>query len=149
MPSLFRTTVIVVALAAPLTLWAIGHHFIWIPSASQENTHCQVGEGERLEKALEHRQEARRQAVQKLFSQRCTLAQTLQRFQELNQEWPDIRAISRVAWEEKSDEEIAFRLILVYVRMVLSGQSEKLTVVLRRLQEDYQQLQSSKQIAGR
>lgn len=145
MTSLFRTIVIVLVLAAPLALWTIGVRFAWIPNVFQENSRCDDNV-ERLELALKRREEARRQAVQKLLFQSCNLSQTLQRFQELNQEWPDLSVMARVAGAKESDRDIAYRLILDYVRMALWKQSEELTVVLRRLKEDYQQLQRSDQI---
>jgi hypothetical protein len=132
-------TAIVLIVAVPLTLWAIGLHFALIPSGSQET----VGRGqevERLEQALKRREEARHQAVQELLAQRCTLKETLLRFQALNREWPDIIAMARVAGAEWSDEEIAYQLILKYVEMALSGQAEESTAALRRVEHDYQQL---------
>lgn len=148
MNALLRTTVIVLVLAAPLALWAIGLRFVWIPSGSQEA----VGRGqelERLEKAIKRRDESQCQAVQELLSQRRTLAETLQHFQELHRHWPDLNALARVAGVKESDEAIAYRLILNYVEMILSGQSEELPVVLRRLKNDYQQLQNDRQIGVR
>jgi hypothetical protein len=97
-------------------------------------------EVEHLEQALKRREEARRQAVQELLSQRCTLKETLLRFQALNQEWPDIIVMARVAGAEESDEEIAYRLILQYVQIALSERSEESAAALRRVENDYQQL---------
>jgi hypothetical protein len=140
--------VIVLVLAAPLTLWAIGRHFASIPSSSQETARRDQEVG-RLVQAHKRRDEARKQAVQELLSQRCTLPQTLQRFQELNREWPDMIVMARVARAKESDEQIAYRLILAYVEMALSEQSEELVVVLHRLKNDYQKLQNDRQIAVR
>jgi len=139
MKALLRMASIVLVVAVPLTPWAIGLHFVLIPSGSQEA----VGRGqevERLEQALKRREEARHQAVQELLSQRCTLKEALLRFQALNREWPDIIVMARVAGAEWSDEEIAYQLILKYVEMALTGQAEESAAALRRVENDYQQL---------
>jgi hypothetical protein len=149
MTPLFRMIVIVLILAAPLTLWAIGRHFATNPNGLQEDARRIGEEVGRLEQALKNREEERKQAVQELLSQQRTLAETLQRFQELNQQWPDLNALARVAGAEESDEEIAYRLIIWYIKIALSERSEELPVVLRRLENDYQQLHSGRPISVR
>jgi hypothetical protein len=151
MTTFFRTTIIILVLATPLTLWAIGLHFARIPSSVQEAARRRGEEVERLEQALKRREEARHQAVQELLCQHRTLTQTLQRFQELNQEWPDLSALARIAGAKESDEEIAYRLIIWYVQMTLTGQAEELAAVLQRLEKEYRQSQAGRKteyIAG-
>lgn len=143
MQTLLRTAAIVLVVAAPLTVWAIAVHFVRMPR-DFENIAGRGQALERLEQAIKRREEARSQAVQDLLSQRRTLAETLKHFQELNRQWPDLSAMARVAGVKEPDEEIAFQLILRHVELALSGRSEELAVVLRRLEKDYQQLQNGR-----
>lgn len=147
MQTLLRTAAIALVVAAPLTLWVLGLRFVSIPRGFREAARREE-EVERLEQALKRREEARYQAVQELLSQRCTLQETLRRFQTSNQEWPNIIAMARVALSEESDEEIAYRLLRRYLEDALAKRPEESAAVLRRLENDYQQFKNQKAIGG-
>jgi hypothetical protein len=94
---------------------------------------------QRLKQATDRRMEARQQAVREYIAQRCTLAETMRRFQELDHEWPDYITPNRKWWP--SDDERYYRILLACVEGILKGQSEELAATLRRLEKDRRQLQ--------
>ena len=104
-------------------------------------------QNQRLEQASLRRQEGKRRAAQAYIAQRCTLAQTMQRWQEseqgFGQEWPVFRDILQqpLPW---SDEERYYGSILAYVEVILRGQPEKLAAVLRRLEKEFQHLRADR-----
>jgi hypothetical protein len=116
----------------------------WTYSASDAQEQRRVEELDRLREATLHREEARRQAVQEWIAQRRSLAETMQRFQDLDHDWPDYHA----AWlREKlpeSEAERQYRQIVNYVKTVLQGRAEELAAVLCRLENEYRQLQAGK-----
>jgi hypothetical protein len=98
----------------------------------------------RLERAMLRRHQAMRQAAQACIAQRCTLAETIQRWQELEQEMgqelPFYSVILRQHPIPTSDEERHYGGILANIEAILRGQPEELAAVLRRLEKEYQQL---------
>ena len=93
----------------------------------------------RLERATLRRLESRRQAVQEWIAQRRTLTETMQEFQELEDEWPppDLNLL-RKKWP--SDEARHYGLIQIYVEVILHERPEELAAALRRLESDYRKL---------
>jgi hypothetical protein len=91
---------------------------------------------DRLKQTNLHHLEALRQAAQAYIARRCTLAQTLQRWkeleQELGQEWPFYRDILRQL-PALSDDERRYEVIRGHIKYNLRRQPEKLAAVLRRL----------------
>jgi hypothetical protein len=85
------------------------------------------------------------QAVQEWLTHRCTLAQTMQRFQELDQEMDQtspgytrkMQKISKLPDEERHDLLIRERL-----ESILHDRPGELALALRRLERDYRQLQA-------
>lgn len=104
---------------------------------------------DRVERATLRCEEAKWHLAQAYIAQRCTLAQAMQRWQQLEQElgkeWPVYSDILRHPLQ-MSDEERHYRGILADVEAVLRGQPEKLAAVLRRLDKDYQQLQAGRAV---
>ncbi|HEY7423474.1 MAG TPA: hypothetical protein VH682_04460 [Gemmataceae bacterium] len=139
MNALLRTVVVVLVVGL-LTLGVFGLRLACFPGEfpeSQDNEKFQ-----RLKQATERRMEARQQAVQEYIAGRCTLAETMRRFQELDHEWPDFVTSNRKWWP--SDEERHYRVLLSGVEGILQGQPEELAATLRRLEEDRQQLQAGR-----
>jgi hypothetical protein len=107
---------------------------------------------QRLQQVTQRHQEGQYQAVQEWMTQHCTLAETMQRLQELEEErdrdWP---GYTSTVWEhaQLSDQERHYQFILLSVKEALSGRPEELTVVLRRLEKDSQQLQTGSSKRGR
>jgi hypothetical protein len=105
----------------------------------------QAEELEQLHEAVLHLEQSQHQAVQEWIAQRCTLAQTMQRFQELEQEMDQtspaytrkMRKISKLP-----DEERHYLLIRERVESILHDRPGELALALRPLERDYQQLQA-------
>jgi hypothetical protein len=101
---------------------------------------------QRLRQVTRRYQEGQYQAVEEWISQRCTLAETMQRLKELEQErdreWP---GYTSTVWvhTQLSDQERHYQCVLDHVKTVLHERPEDLTVVLRRLEKDSKQLQTS------
>jgi heme/copper-type cytochrome/quinol oxidase subunit 1 len=105
-------------------------------------------ENERLEQVTLRRQQAERQAAQAYIAQRCTLAQTMQRWQQLEQqlgqEWPLFRDV--LEQHAMSDEQRYYGGIRAHVEAILRGQPAELAGVLRRLEKEYQQLRADRKM---
>jgi hypothetical protein len=137
MNALLRT-VVVALIVGLLTLGVFGLRlacFSWEFPESHDNEELQ-----RLKQATDRRIEARQRAAQEYVARRCTLAETMRRFQELDHEWPDYVTPNRKWWP--SDEERHYRILLSYIEGILQGQPEELAATLRRLETDHQQLQA-------
>jgi hypothetical protein len=99
-----------------------------------------------LKQAISRREEAIRQATHDYIAERCTLAESIQRLRQLEQEWlpsADHNLVRETSG--MSDEKRHYELIMNYVRSILRGRSEELATVVRRLEKDYQRLQAGRQ----
>jgi septal ring factor EnvC (AmiA/AmiB activator) len=140
MNALLRTAVVALAVGL-LTLGVFGLRFAWSPSDILR----EIRRGEEIQglrRITDRRTEARQKAVQEYIAQRRTLAETMQRFQESDHEWPYYDA---VLWKCSSDDEKHYRQLIGHVEGALEGRPEELAAVLRRLEKDYQQLQASRE----
>jgi hypothetical protein len=103
-------------------------------------------EMQHVQQATLRHEEGMRQVAQAYIAQRCTLAQAMKRWQELEQElgkeWPLQRDLLRQHLVSISDEERHYEGIIANVEAILRGQPEKLAEVLSRLEKDYEQLQA-------
>jgi hypothetical protein len=101
-------------------------------------------EMQHVQQATLRREYGMRQVAQACIPQRCTLAQAMQRWQELEkelgQEWPLHRDILRQKLAPLPDEQRHYEGIIANVEASLRGQPEKLAAVLSRLEKEYQQL---------
>jgi hypothetical protein len=93
---------------------------------------------EQLQEATFRRLEARRRVVRELIDRRFTLAEALERFEELDQEWPDYREVGPRIRALGSGEEWSYRHILAIVEEILHDRPEEAAAVLRRLEKEYQ-----------
>jgi Flp pilus assembly protein TadB len=141
MNALIRTTVVALVVGL-LTLSVFALRMLYPPNEAQEDRRGE--ELQRLQRATLHRQEARRQAVQEWIARHRSLAETMERFQELDHDWPDYSEARLREKLPESDVERHYRLILSYMRAELQGRSEELAAVLRRLENEYQQLQAGR-----
>jgi hypothetical protein len=101
---------------------------------------------QRLESNWRYR-ENQYQAVQEWIDQRCTLEETIQRFQEMDREYAQVRpCFPSTVYPRlpQSDEERYYLCILGRVESILNGQgrAKELAVARRRLEQEYQQLQA-------
>jgi hypothetical protein len=129
-----------------LTVGFLSLRFAYSPGDFQEMIRRNE-ELRRLHQAMLHRRQLMQQAAQAYIAQRCTLAETMQRWQEseqeLGQEWPVYRDILRLP-PQLSGEERYYGGIMVQVETILRGQPEELAAVLRRLEKEYQQLRADR-----
>jgi hypothetical protein len=148
MNNLMRTTVSILVLGL-LTLGVFTLRFACSGGDWQEVIR-RSEELQRLDEATLRRQQAMRHATQAYIDQRYTLAQTMQRWheleQELGQEWPVYSNILRQKLTSLSDEERHYGGIMAQVEAILRGQPEKLAAVLHRLEKDYQQLRAGRKM---
>lgn len=107
-----------------------------------------IHHGEELDQLHEfvlNREKSQRQAVQEWIVQRRTLAETMQRFQELDQEsdeiWPGRIRIIRTN-PKLSAENRSYGSIRHLVESILREHPEELALALCRLEKDFQRLGS-------
>ena len=92
---------------------------------------------ERLDEATLRRIEARQRVVDEVIDGRRSLAEAIERFQELDRECPDYSKVIP-AWAESSHER-RYRCLLAMVKGSLRDRPEELSALLRRLEHEYQQ----------
>src|SRR5262245_55697009 len=103
------------------------------------------------QQATLRRVESKEQVVRDVIAQRCSLKEALARFQELDREfdreWPDScsKQSEIRAWRWPSEVERQYRNIIATVNDLRRDRPEEAATVLRRLEKDYQQLQTSTQ----
>ncbi|HZV04515.1 MAG TPA: hypothetical protein VE999_05445 [Gemmataceae bacterium] len=85
------------------------------------------------------RLEARDQVARDLIAQQCTLAQAIEQFLRLDQEWS---ASASKALADQSPQEKSYHYIRSIVEDVLHDQPEQASIVLRRLEREYDTLRS-------
>ncbi len=90
------------------------------------------------------RLEARDQVVRALIAQRCTLAQAIERYLELDRQWPDIT--SKVL-ASQSQEERLYKNIRLRVKDLLHDSPEQASILLRRLDQEYEKLRTQRPIS--
>jgi hypothetical protein len=153
MNALLRLAV-VVAVVFPLTvLGCFGLRLACNPEElrrlRQEVRHAE--ELQLAQQAALRRFEARIQVVREVIAQRCSLREALARFRELDGEldrvWPDsLPKLSEIrARQWPSEAEGYYQYILTIVKSLLDDRPEEAAAVLRRLEKDYQQLQTNTQ----
>jgi hypothetical protein len=131
-------SVLLVAVASVLALCLFGLHFACSPVDLSAIHHR-----EELDQALGttfRRMETRRQVVRELIDRRCTLAEAIAQYEELDEELPDFIVAGQKEPSGGSNKERRYRLILAEVEEILHDQPEELSEVIRRLEKEYQQL---------
>ena len=140
-----RTTLV----AFVVCVMTVGVFTLYQAASPLDSREGQRGEElRRLEQITALRREARRQAVSDLIAQRDTLSETLHRFEELDEEWPNYSAGIRKSLPV-SDDDRHYAVLLTYVHAILQERPEQLPFVLNRLQEDYQKLRDSRRPPSR
>lgn len=134
--------VLVAGFASVLAVCVFGLRFACSPvdvSAFQRN--------EELNQSLRatfRRMEARRQVVRELIDRRCTLAEAMEQFQELDEALPDFLVATPEVPTGGSNQERRYRLLREEVETILHNRPAELSEVLRRLEKEYQQLPSDR-----
>jgi hypothetical protein len=130
------------AVAGVFVVCVFGLPFACSPEDSLESSRRKQQLDE-LHRAVEYRREAREQVVLELIAQRRTLVEAIQEFQELDHEWPDFSAAPPQKPAEGAQER-KYQHIRELVEALLHDRPEELAKVLRRLEQDYQQLHAGR-----
>src|SRR5262249_44686572 len=115
-----------IALAA-LSLW--GPHFAC--DSARQLLH-EYRRAALLQKLEQDPSQSSVQVVRELIAQQCSLEEALARLQELGSRWPDSPA--------PFDVDKSYRGIIAIAKALLRARPDEASVVLCRLEEDYQQL---------
>jgi hypothetical protein len=91
------------------------------------------------------RLDARDQVVRDLIAQRCTLAEAIEQFVELNPPWPDL--LPQVP-SGQSPQEKSYQYIRFMVEDALQDHPEQASIVLHRLEREYEQFRAERQTPG-
>jgi hypothetical protein len=135
MNALIRSAIIAGVAGLP-ALGVLGLHLNCSPMDFWK-TGQEAEELQQLERATFRRSESRQDAVRQWIARRCTLAEVLTRFAELDREWPDYTTGMAEKW---SDDSRRYQQLLSTVQIVLQGRPEELAAALRRLDEEYHAL---------
>ncbi|HEY7425244.1 MAG TPA: hypothetical protein VH682_13515 [Gemmataceae bacterium] len=151
MNALIRLAVVVAVVLPLAVLGCFGFRFACHPVGRLLQ---EVRYGEVLDKthqAVLRRLKSKEQVVCDVIAQRCSLQEALARFQELDREFdpdwpasfPKLSEIRARKWT--SEVERHYQYITTGAKSLLDGRPEETAAVLRRLEKDYQQLQTSTQ----
>jgi hypothetical protein len=88
------------------------------------------------------RLEARDQVVRDLIAQRCTLAEAIENFLKLDPPWPYL--VPKVP-PGHSPQEKSYQYIRFIVEAQLQDHPEQASIVLRRLEQEFEKLRSERQ----
>jgi hypothetical protein len=124
-----------------LAVGAFSLRFACTPMDLQED--IRDAELAQMRRASEARLEARDQLVRDLIAQRYSLAKTLEQFLELDRQWPEL--ISKVQ-ADQSQQERVYQHIRWRVEDALRDRPEQASIVLRRLEQEYEKLRTERQI---
>jgi hypothetical protein len=153
MNALIRLAVVVTVLLPLAVLCCFGFRFACDPEelrsllrVVRHREECQ-----QAQQALLRRVESKEQVVRDVIAQQCSLSEALARLQELDREFDrecsaSIPKLAEIhAWKWPSEVEGHYRYIIAMVKSRLDDRPEEAAVVLRRLEKEYQQLQTNTQ----
>jgi len=94
------------------------------------------------EATIRRRREAKAHVAAEVIARRRSLAETVEQFRILNQEWPPIPRPERIILGRlgMSEEEWDAREVFRFVRLVLADRPEEAAAVIGRLEKELQQL---------
>lgn len=124
----------------------IGLHF-FLPSISFAEANRGV-ELARRGDAIASRAEARQQIACELIAQQRTLADAIEQFRELDQEWPNHPPTVSEARARTTAEEWAYGHIRALVEDMLRDRPEEAEAVLHRLEQEFARLTAASRDAG-
>jgi hypothetical protein len=123
-----------------LAVCAFGLRFACPPTDSREAD--RRAELERLSRATFDRVGAKEQVVRDLIDRRCTLAEAIEAFRELDRRWPDYRTVPLA---DRNQDRKAYRYIRAMVEQTLRDRPEQASAVLSRLEKEYEKLRTDRQ----
>jgi hypothetical protein len=95
-----------------------------------------------MRRASDARLEARDHVVRDLIAQRYTLVEAIEQFLELDRHWPELLSKARA---DQSQEERIYEHIRLRVQDVLHDRSEQASIVLPRLEQEYEKFRTNGQ----
>jgi hypothetical protein len=98
-----------------------------------------------MRRASESRLEARDHVVRDLIAQRYTLGEAIEQFLELDRQWPELLSKARAG---RSQEERVYQHIRWKVEDALRDRPEQASIVLRRLEQEYEKFRTESQTAS-
>ena len=96
---------------------------------------------DQTENDIRRRREARRQVAQEVIARRRSLAEAIEQFRILDQEWPESRPAPQTAEDlGMSEDERGGRDVLYFVRLVLADRPDEAASVADRLGKELREL---------
>jgi hypothetical protein len=95
-----------------------------------------------MRRASESRLEARDHVVRDLIAQRYTLGEAIEQFLELDRQWPELLPKVQAV---RSQEERVYQHIRWRVEDALRDRPEQASIVLRRLEQEYEKFRTESQ----
>jgi hypothetical protein len=91
--------------------------------------------------AIRRRWETKRQVVEEVIAQRCSLAEAIEQFRALDRQWPDLRSgITKAEALWMSEDEWGGWAVIAQVRQVLADLPDEADAVAGRLEEELREL---------
>ena len=151
MNALIRPAVVVAVVLPLAVLCCFGFRFACHPVGWLLHEASLREAWQQLHQAALRRVESKEQVVRDVIAQRCSLSEALARLQESDAEYdrerpasfPKLSEIRAREWP--SEVERHYQYIIAGVKSLLRGRPEEAAAVLRRLEKDYQQLQTNTQ----
>jgi len=149
MNALIRPAVVVAVVLPLAVLCCFGFRFACHPVGWLLHEASLREELQQAQQAALRRVESKEQVVRDVIAQRCSLKEALARFQELDAEFDrecpgSLHKLSEIRariWP--SEVEGHYQYIILAVKDLLRGRPEEAAAVLRRLEKNYQQLQTN------
>ena len=151
MNALIRLAVVVTVVLPLAVLCCFGFRFACRPVGRLLHEASRREALQQAEQATLRRGESKEQVVRDVIARRCSLSEALARLQEsdaeFDRDWPDSFSkqseIRARIWP--SEVEGHYQYLIAIVQSLLDDRPEKAAAVLRRLEKDYQQLQTNTQ----
>ena len=123
-----------------LAVGVFGLRFACTPIDFRED--LRSAELDKMRRANRDRRQARDHVVRALIAARCTLAEAIAQFLELDRQWPEV--ISKVL-AYRFQEERVYQNLRLRVQEMLHDHPDQAAIVLRRLEREYEKLRSERQ----
>src|SRR5262249_46673917 len=133
-------TVIVGCFMGLLAVGVLSLRFACTPMDFRED--LRSAELDKMRRANLDRREARDHVVRALIGQRGTVAEAIAHFLELDRQWPEV--ISKVLAYQFQEERF-YQNIRLRVKEMLHDHPEQASIVVRRLEQEYEELRTERQ----
>jgi hypothetical protein len=126
----------------PACLPTLPHRWDPDKTASLAEEFARQEELDQREDAIRHRRQTKEHVAAEVIARRRSLAEAVEQFRILNQQWPPIPRPERIILGRlgMSEEEWDAREVLRFVELVLADRPEEAAAVIGRLEKELQQL---------